>query len=231
MLHKIFQGKYWNVRVANEMNLKRIIMPICFDKKIIFVHIPKTGGQSIESMFDFKEGKQNFFCRIENELKTIEYTHYTLEMLKKEINVNLFFSFSFIRNPYERLVSQYFFRPKDGPFFKRLNLKKFSFEDFIVGLQQYKMTYLYENFYFECHIMPQYKFLIDTNLKSVDFIGRYENYNKDIEFLMKNLKIDSKLIHKNKTNHNDYRFYYNNETKKIVEYLYKKDLEKFSYIF
>ena len=36
-------------------------MPVCFDRKIAFIHIPKTAGQSIEDLFEFELDNHHYF--------------------------------------------------------------------------------------------------------------------------------------------------------------------------
>lgn len=63
----------------------------------------------------------------------------------------------------------------------------------------------------------------------IDFIGRYENLDADFEKACKAIGIKNKLPHLNKSDHDNYRQYYTNETQKIVEGWVKKDLEMFNY--
>ena len=67
-------------------------------KKYIFIHIPKTGGSTIERMF---------FNRIENS------EHLTIDSYKFYKD---YFIFSFVRNPYLRIISiyTYFFNGGNG---------------------------------------------------------------------------------------------------------------------
>ena len=68
--------------------------------KFIFVHIPKTGGTSIESLF------------IRNaHIKDVPGKHHMVRNLDGEL-LKKYFAFTFVRNPWDRMVSYYKFRIK-----------------------------------------------------------------------------------------------------------------------
>ena len=66
----------------------------------------------------------------------------------------------------------------------------------------------------------------------LDFLGKFENLETDFNLLkMKFNKKNVELKSKNKSNHKPYWFYYNKKTAKIVEKIYKKDIQIFQYKF
>jgi hypothetical protein len=104
---------------------------ISSDKKFIFVHIPKTGGSSIEkdllSFFDekiFVNGNEttvnkNIKNPIENSFNS--FKHATAIELQEEYGVekwNSFFKFSVIRKAEDRLISLYFWKQKNRKYNK-----------------------------------------------------------------------------------------------------------------
>ncbi len=79
------------------------------------------------------------------------------------------------------------------------------------------------------HFKPQYYFIEGFNL---DFVGKFENLEKDFKEVMKKAGIRNhpKLPHKRKSKKKkDYKDYYNEETKRLVQEKYKKDFELFGY--
>ena len=79
----------------------------------------------------------------------------------------------------------------------------------------------------------QYKFLLNKNGKiGVDKIIKFENFDEEMTELSKviNLKI-SKFKKLNISTTDNYKNYYDNNTKKIVEEFCKEDLEFFNYSF
>ena len=83
-------------------------------------------------------------------------------------------------------------------------------------------------------IIPQLFWLTNKNGSVVmDFIGRFENIQKDFNIACDKIGIPRhdlpfKNVSKKKKHYTEY---YDEETKKIVDELYKKDIETFKYKF
>ena len=203
--------------------------------KCIFVHIPKTGGQSIEHVFlklhnlSWEERAPLLLRHNPNpELGPERLAHLKAEEYIKcnYISENEFveyFKFAFVRNPWARLVSEYHYKKYD---------QKYTFREFVLnGLPKessYRDSYR--------HIEPQYNFVHDSNGKLiVNFIGKFENFQSDFQQVCYRLGFQNiELPHVNKSSYKksiDYREYYDNETMEIVENIYEKDIETFNYVF
>ena len=64
------------------------------------------------------------------------------------------------------------------------------------------------------------------------FIGKFENLQSDFNKICEIIGIKKeKLPLINNTNKEDYKSYYTEETKKIIQKAYKKDIEMFNYSF
>ena len=84
------------------------------------------------------------------------------------------------------------------------------------------------------HFENQYNFIYDNNGNNIlDFVGRFENLQDDFNTVLQkiNFQGDTILPTKHKTDHLSYRDFYDEQTKDIVEQLYKKDIETFNYEF
>jgi hypothetical protein len=227
-------------------------MPISIPKKLMFVHIPKTGGQTVLRYLKFEKNYKNFYGKKKHiredtkhgkkTISGIEYSHYTLNLYKKYLNLKEFkYSFSFVRNPFDRLVSEFHWRIRSGiSFWPLLNieLNLNNFEMFVQKLSEYKMSYSEENLILECHYYPQTKFIfLDSYFKNnkknakVEFIGRFENFEEDLKKIGSIYNIDHVMPWKNYTVHENYKSFYNAHTKKLVEKIYETDLNNFNYIF
>ena len=100
-----------------------------------------------------------------------------------------------------------------------------TFEDFI--------NILPKILYKDWHFIPQSPFLINLKGEVVaDKIARFENYDEEVKEILTTLgfKIEE-MPHKNKTIRKNYKEYYNEETRAVVERLYRDDLKHFNYTF
>ena len=113
-------------------------MPISHDKKLIFIHIPKTGGSAISQAMGIDIGvadnlsQNNFKDCIFYEDKWWLPLHLPARAIK-ELYPEVYFNyhkFTVIRNPYYRLLSAYFDKVKlDCPYniiFDNLNPDHFA---------------------------------------------------------------------------------------------------------
>jgi chondroitin 4-sulfotransferase 11 len=186
--------------------------------KFIFVHIPKTGGSSVEIAL---EG-----CAEELSEDIHEQIQLTFAMSKYTDNLSKYFKFCFVRNPWERLVSNYFYKKKRTDA-NRKKWKKSSFGDYV--LKRHGPTSHMQSLakYSQLYWITDY----DENI-CVDFIGRFENLQEDFNIVCDKIGIPKQeLPHTNKSKHKHYTEYYDDETKEIVAKKYAKDIEYFGYKF
>ena len=191
--------------------------------KCIFIHIPRCGGTSIEiAMY----GKNWFYV----ESSTKHLIASTAKNIYKPY-WNDYFKFSFVRNPWDRMVSL-----AKYPTAYKLNLNKGK----LVGFEEHFKEFP------EIEVDKRSKSLNDTfypiknsvylNILNVelDFIGRFENLNEDFEFIYKSIGdipplLTNDLMHR--SYHKHYTEYYDDETREIVAQKYARDIEYFGYKF
>ena len=220
-----------------------------FDK-CIFVHIPKVAGQSIEQFFLERAGlnwhSRAPFLLKKNKKPTLgppRLAHLTAQEYVElgyisDEKFSQYFSFSFVRNPWDRVVSEYKYRKY--PFsFNDFLFKKFptpSDDNYEHGLDAYR------------HVLPQADFLFDAaGEQLVDFIGRFERLKDDFHYVSEKVTgLKAALPHKNKSDtsiakklsnmikrsdYSHYSSYYNDEARAFVAEKYKRDIEMFGYSF
>ena len=141
-------------------------------------------------------------------------------------------TFCVIRNPYERLLSEYFFCKRYGSRFIK-NTK--NFKDFVYYLRDnFKFVLENEenNHLLICHYLPQHKFTHINNECKIDMILRFENLKKHWKFFCYKINKNIKLIKVDQYSSGkkyNYLDYYDDNLKDIVYELYKDDFIIFNY--
>ena len=193
--------------------------------KAIFLHIPKTGGSSIEDFFDKQDRNyKNFYPDVVWGLKDRKYTqHCNYEEIKKhyngENNIESYFKFTFVRNTWDRLLSAFsYLNP---------NPKKENFCKFI----KYKCDKIINGKIEECdHYNTQLHYVLQNNKEFLNYVGRFENIQEDFKKICKELCIECrKLPISNKSLRGNYKDYYDEKTITLVGDVYKKEIEYFDY--
>jgi chondroitin 4-sulfotransferase 11 len=192
--------------------------------KYIFIHIPKTGGTSIESALNIKQ------------------EHKSHEYYKKELKQYTdFFVFTIVRNPFDRSVSDYKWTtntkyPYPAKELKEMFMNK-SFKYFLKTYYnlQYKDVKSFRDFnWFKDHHLTHCRGQLDllNPVSEIDYIIRFENLQEDFDIVCDKIGIPhQQLPHLNESNHKHYTEYYDEETKQIVAKKYAKDIEYFGYEF
>tara|TARA_B100002051_G_scaffold239752_1_gene243227 strand:+ start:1354 stop:2052 length:699 start_codon:yes stop_codon:yes gene_type:complete len=191
-----------------------------FDEKSSFIiHIPKTAGTSVtKSIY----GTDSNCC------------HYEWKYLKIILKQNFYnyFSFSIVRNPWDRCLSAYEFlrmggdNNKDRIFYQKYMSNYNDFEDFV------KNGLFKKRIFSSTHFLPQSNFIFSKNDKCmVNYLLRFETIESDYKFIKKKLGGSNLLKYKiNRTNH-DYNKHYDKEMENIVYRLYKRDIILLKYSF
>lgn len=181
--------------------------------KFVFIHVPKTAGTSIaNNILSNSKRKKGF----------------TIKHLNKEEHD--YFKFAFIRNPWDWLVSLYFYSNSTYSLKKPKKLIFYKFdscEEFLEGFDKSKLMNITKQLFL------QYWWLQDKNGDvKLDYIGRFENLQNDFDYVCNKIGISSiKLQHLNKSNHKHYSYYYNDKTIDKIAKIYKKDIELGNYKF
>jgi chondroitin 4-sulfotransferase 11 len=158
----------------------------------IFIHVPKTGGTSLRTALGMGPAPY----------------HITAQKLRQSFPDSATkFSFAFVRNPWDRLVS-YVHSMKN----------QWERPDRSQQLGGFR---------------PQVHYIMDDDGKPlVDFIGRYENLAEDFHTICVRIGIPTPpLPHLNRSVHRQYRRYYDDDSKRFVAENYAADIERFGYSF
>lgn len=193
-------------------------MAVCLDNKIIFIHIYKTGGDSIR-----KALKEIGACReIEHKHCTIDEVigslqenqqkHATADQIKNDIFYNSCYKFTLVRNPFDWLVSLWaFILQRKHPLNEILPKDFTKFIHFWAENMQPGQKYQHNH---------QHHFINDDI-----HVFKLEEINKIYPSFL------PKVTLTNTSKHKHYREHYTAETKAIVSRILKKDIQKFGYKF
>ena len=146
---------------------------MCIDhkRKVIFIHIPKTAGIYIRNILDLPKPKGN-----------LKKDHVKPSYPEIKSNWENYLTFTFVRNPYDRLVSSYFFdyfRASQGRFSCQGNIRKevFHFGNNRNGFEEFVKNKIHCDFNGNIKYMPMTSILEN---KKPDHIFRFENLNEDL---------------------------------------------------
>ena len=195
------------------------------EQAVTFLHIPKTAGTTIETWLnDSGKYQQILFSqkKLEGMLVTPQHLGYhTLTELTKTLNRPLEYKFAVVRNPFERIVSEFFYRIKLGSIQLGVNSESLFSAWVVHNLKKYQETpELLDN-----HLRPQTYYVNDDVevFKFEDGIQKIlDTVGKRIG-LHENTQIESKKVGDKKS------VWWSSTAIEMVLNLYEKDFEKFGY--
>ena len=199
---------------------------ISFQKRFLFVHIPKTAGNSIQSVLRGYSEDELVALRSEQDgverfgLRNPRYKikkHSTLAEYRTALGETQFgnlYRFTCVRNPWDRLVS-YYFTPtqKDEPWdpkkFRKMISRTLSIADYLrLGKGE------------------------EDPFGNVDYIMRFENLSNDFRKVCAALDISvTSLPQYNRSKREHYSTYYDDELRELVRTQFAAEIERFGYVF
>ena len=202
-------------------------MPYYLNKHILFIHIPKTGGTTIEELFRKNDservyssigiGDTNRILPPPFDRVSLQHQFYTT-ILKFKDKLGVVFNdklriFSIVRDPYRRIISDMMFlnivNPDSTP------------EKVFECMKSYVIADKYDN-----HNVPQYKFITDKQGNLIPEINIFHNetLNNDMQKfgfeIKQNFQVGKKV---------DYNKYLNDDSINLINTIYKKDFQLFNY--
>ena len=197
--------------------------------KLLYFETPKNASSTIKTALFSIEHKYKYDPRYS---MFMDFKKWQTEFPNMIVNWNEivelpYLKFSFLRNPYERLLSGYL---NTGWHFHH---NKVTFENFIESLSDRVKTPASD--IFNNHYKPFSYFIpkIGNNF-FIDFIGKVETFHNDFKLILNACNVDidiDRIMTRNKSKHTDYRSYYTVKTRKIVEDIYGEDIELGKYSF
>ena len=199
---------------------------ISFQKRFLFVHIPKTAGNSIQSTLRDYSQDQLVALRKEQDgierfgLRNPNYKikkHSTLCEYRDALGNEQFrslYKFTCVRNPWDRMVSYYFTPTQSSETWDR---KKFrNTVSKAVSVADYLR--------------------LDRNeadpFANVNYIIRFENLADDFRTVCRTLGISPATLPRyNRSSREHYSKYYDDELRELVRTRFAAEIERFGYTF
>lgn len=208
--------------------------------KFIFIKTPKTAGTSVQMALkqicaytdivmygminEMTKYKLNGWSEFVS-LFDIPFLYYL--RYQEKIKLNDYFSFSFVRNPWSKLISRYLYLIKRKVIDEKYKAGPVSFNNWI------KNEWIFDH---EKHIHdnPMTWICHPDGQIAIDFVGRYETLQQDFRYICYKINaINLELYHCNKAQIDvcDYRSWYTQETKNIVKDICELEIKTFNYDF
>lgn len=213
-------------------------MGLLIDKKILFTHIPKTGGTTMVRNFKSAYGTNR--CEWEGNHLPLSHLYKKCEQI--EIDPDDLHKVSVVRNPWTRMFSTW-------RYYSTIKFVEFYSGDEKIDSDFNKWTkWVYEDFdrsrlargagkynMFKYHFNDQLNWFKDEegNILKVDNILRTENLTKQMPVIAERYCWKSFQIKVNATNNNkvadDYKDTYNQESIDLVAKHFAEDIATFDY--
>ena len=200
--------------------------------KFIFVHIRKAAGSSIRSLLGpyARSQPEGFWKRIRSRaLLTRDYrehhfrAHTTLKTAQRLMEPQrylAYFKFAIVRNPWERLLSEYRYVCSTPEHIRHFRVAPMSFAEFCK---------------FQSRRRDAHQHLAVCNLDGgcgLDFVGRFETLVDDVNAVCDRLGIALLAMpHLNRSRADDYADVYDESLRRFVEQAWRRDIELFDYRF
>lgn len=198
---------------------------------ITFIRIPKNASTSIYSFFGEANLIRNDYLDADNSkyLNIFEPSHCTISEAADLLGDDVLSSpvLVVVRNPYDRLVSMFFFAKK----YDLGSLYDISTDTFDEFAEQFYKASQCPDFF---HSTTQKEFMAHERLEEFT-ICRFESLEDDISAFIGDNNLDDFDINDfpklNGTEHSNYRDYYSDKSKEIIKKMWGDDLDCFKYAF
>ncbi|WP_172402065.1 sulfotransferase family 2 domain-containing protein [Ensifer aridi] len=191
-------------------------MIINHSKKFVFIHVPKTGGTSVQtallSVPDSRIPGQTKHWTANDLLRSRRWWHRPLDG---------YVFFAFVRNPWDRFLSLHRYLRTKPKYQSRVPAQFASFVALLANREPWLMG-LHS-------IHSQSDFVVGTECK----IGRYESLGEDFAAISASfgLKLDLPRLNVSATSKVDYRQFYSDVDAEVIGSEYEADLKRFGYAF
>lgn len=194
-----------------------------FAREFVFINISKTANTSIRRGLRIQTNKHLWVDKVIDRIGIDAW--------------NELYTFTFVRNPWDRIVSHYHFMAQHEPhelfvhFPKEripVGRPKLPFKEWV------RFVYQDEPELYHMKYRPCVDWYMRDGVQMVDFVGRFENLEADYAHVCRMIGRTSRgslTQHRNKSEHRHYRDYYDSETAAIIAQVFAEDIELLGYSF
>lgn len=197
-------------------------MPVCHRNKFIFLHIPRCAGTSIEKQFSLRT-VHNCFGVVQSADQVITLHHLTGQDLLAAGVVDTdtftsYFKFTIIRDPFERMASDYLWQQQ---FDVHGEFEGLSFTGFLEKAEQImKQGRYFEKLHYD-HFRPMVDYCYFNGQLMVDDILLIDSLDQDLARIGERIG-SSSMLHENRS-HTTYSHLDCTENRGMVYELYSLD--------
>ena len=211
------QRLYFDIREYARAKREAIDLSVNRETGVLFVHVPKCAGTTIIRQRPIAHGHRSaeFFAWRDPEL------------------FRRCFTFGFVRNPYDRLVSAFHYlrsdktSVRDGEFERRAVGHYADFREFVADLAHAAAR---DKTLGWVHFLPQSYYLCDRHDKVlVKYVGRTETCADDLAVINSKTSLGLENIRARGVRRASWRELYTPATARLVEDIYAKDFEIVGY--
>lgn len=228
-------------------------MPYSRSRNLFYCHIPKTAGTSltralVDAGIDLELNGFGIWDTLMEHDRRAEiiaivrqgFAHATLaaypqghlpasaaRIILGEEMWRSAFKFAFVRNPWDLVVSTYFY------------LREHTQDESVQRRtpDQAELLRRCDTFSKYARMYPAVRSDMLTSIADeqgniiIDFVGRLESLGRDFDHVCRHSGLTLSLPHVNESQHGHYRDYYTPETEKIIARHFQRDIETFHYTF
>lgn len=211
---------------------------ISHQHRCVFLHVPKTGGTSVEDAIwgpdRASRTPEMLWMGVErpyfNRYQTGGLQHLLATQVRTEVGdetYNSYYRFGFVRNPWDRAISQFLYLKQHAELRRFYGLGRFvSFAGYLRGLRDGLRDHHVQSY-------EQWRWFFDDGGEClVDFVGRFETLEQDFGRVAARVGIEATLPHAMRSSgRKSLEHYYDSESRGLIEALYARDIELFGYEF
>lgn len=201
-------------------------MLVSLERRFIFIHIPKAAGTSIihalrpysraslpRRLLDRVGLGNHSLPQLPDHAKAVDVRAAMPEVFASS------FKFAVVRNPWAWHVSYYHYIRQNRKHWQHADVAPLSFREYI----EWRVVH---------DPILQSDFIVDDRRELiVDSIAKTESLDRDAAAIFDRIGVRTRLPHHNRSQHDDYRSYYDERTRDLVAEHYAEDIERFGYSF